>query len=106
VTKELHDRISPAFFALSLIGGMAVAQNRAKTPATTQLPAAAKADLLDITRRRKDNWRLCQASDRPTHRKDHRRPSLRQKGRSRKKENHPRKPPTTRSKTRSSPNRK
>ena len=46
-------RILIALFALSLIGGMAVAQ-AAKTPAAATSAAAAKADLLDINSASKD----------------------------------------------------
>ena len=53
MTKNFMTRILTAFFALSLIGGMAVAQT-AKTPATTPTAAAAKADLLDINSATKD----------------------------------------------------
>ena len=47
ITKKLMTRILVAFFALSLISGMAVAQ-AAKKPAKAATAAAADADLLDI----------------------------------------------------------
>jgi len=47
ITKKLMTRILVAFFALSLISGMAVAQ-ATKKPAKAATAAAADADLLDI----------------------------------------------------------
>jgi len=47
MTKNLVTRIIVVLFALSLVGGMAVAQT-ANTPSKTTTTAAAKADLLDI----------------------------------------------------------
>ena len=53
MSKNFMTRILIALFALSLIGGMAVAQT-AKKPATTATAAAADADLLDINTATKD----------------------------------------------------
>ncbi len=53
MTSKFMTRIVIALFALSLFGGMAVAQ-AAKTAATTPTAAAAKADLLDINSATKD----------------------------------------------------
>jgi competence protein ComEA len=53
ITKQFIARILVAFFALSLISGMAVAQN-AKKPAKTATAAPADADLLDINTATKD----------------------------------------------------
>lgn len=51
--KKWMTRILVAFFALSLIGGMAMAQS-AKKPAKAATAAAADADLLDINTATKD----------------------------------------------------
>ena len=53
ITKKLMTRVLVAFFALSLISGMAVAQ-AAKKPAKAATAAAADADLLDINTATKD----------------------------------------------------
>jgi DNA uptake protein ComE-like DNA-binding protein len=53
ITKKLMTRVLVAFFALSLISGMAVAQT-AKKPAKAATAAAADADLLDINTATKD----------------------------------------------------
>ena len=53
MTKNFMTRILIALFALSLIGGMAVAQTAAK-PAKTKAAAVADADLLDINTATKD----------------------------------------------------
>ncbi len=47
MTKNIATRIIVALFALSLVGGMAVAQT-ASTPSKPATAAAAKTDLLDI----------------------------------------------------------
>jgi len=52
MTKKFMSGILVALFALSLIGGMAVAQTAAKPAKTTA--AAANADLLDINTATKD----------------------------------------------------
>jgi competence protein ComEA len=48
MTRKFMSKILIALFALSLISGMAVAQNAAKKPAKAPAAAAADADLLDI----------------------------------------------------------
>ena len=53
MTRNFMTRIFTVFFALTLIGGMAMAQ-AAKTPAPAKTAAAAKADLLDINSATKD----------------------------------------------------
>jgi len=53
ITKKLMTRVLVAFFALSLISGMAVAQT-AKKPAKAATAAATDADLLDINTATKD----------------------------------------------------
>jgi competence protein ComEA len=53
MTRSFVTRILVALFALSLIGGMAVAQTAAKTPAKATT-ATASADLLDINSATKD----------------------------------------------------
>jgi len=53
MSRNLITRILVAVFALSLIGGMAVAQTAAKTPAKATA-SAANADLLDINTATKD----------------------------------------------------
>lgn len=53
MTAKFTTKLLVLLFALSLIGGMAVAQAGAKT-AKAPTPAAAKADLLDINSATKD----------------------------------------------------
>jgi competence protein ComEA len=53
MSKRLMTRILVAFFALSLISGMAMGQ-AAKTPSKTSSATAAKEDLLDINSASKD----------------------------------------------------
>ncbi len=76
MTRKFMTRVLIALFALSLIGGMAVAQ-AAKKPAKAATAAAADADLLDINTATKDQ--RCSAGHRSgLLTEDHRWPSLRQ----------------------------
>ena len=53
MSKRFMSRILVVLFALSMIGGMAMAQ-AAKTPSKTSTTAASNADLLDINSATKD----------------------------------------------------
>ncbi len=68
--KSLIARILLALFALSLMSGMALAQDKAaKKPAKAAAAATPAADLLDINSATKTNWMLCRASARPIRRR-------------------------------------
>ena len=68
MTKYWMKRVLIALFALSLIGGMAVAQ-AAKTSSKTTTAAASNADLLDINTATKENKTRFRGSERLTRRK-------------------------------------